>query len=411
MSPELVHTMVLMATAMAAGISLVLLSAYRSFPKDIQGLGYWCFGAAVSVLIGPSYGLVYVLPQAWALIIANSMVFVSTVAIVVGTMRFFRRTIHWPALLGFSVTAYLGILWFLLLHDDFPLRVVIAAFFLCSMYLLQVFLILRYGDRHFSSYFLVALLLIQTLAILNNACHIYQQQETPFDIFHGGFAHQFYLYSNTFMSLLIGVGIMLMSTHELQKCLMQHALTDPLTQALNRRGFDIAYQQKNAAAASLQMRLSALVIDIDYFKAINDQYGHGMGDLVLVDIVRTIRDHLKPDDVLARFGGEEFVVLSAVSSIDTAVALANAIQRQLVQQRAQQTKQQTQPALPAYTISIGIALQKDDGHAEALIHAADRALYQAKKKGRNRVCVEGQKEFDPVLSDDAKYLQAAYNPL
>ena len=82
-----------------------------------------------------------------------------------------------------------------------------------------------------------------------------------------------------------------------------------------------------------------------------------------------------------------------------------------MQQRAQQTKQQTQPALPAYTISIGIALQKDDGHAEALIHAADRALYQAKKKGRNRVCVEGQKEFDPVLSDDAKYLQAAYNPL
>jgi diguanylate cyclase (GGDEF)-like protein len=122
---------------------------------------------------------------------------------------------------------------------------------------------------------------------------------------------------------------------------------------------------------------SLLSIDLDYFKAINDQHGHAVGDQVLVHAARTTVSALREIDHVARFGGEEFIVLLSGTTAERAKAMAQRIQVSLFAARGGN--------VPSYTVSIGIASQRtSDESLEALMARADAALYRAKAAGRDR---------------------------
>jgi diguanylate cyclase (GGDEF)-like protein len=123
--------------------------------------------------------------------------------------------------------------------------------------------------------------------------------------------------------------------------------------------------------------MTLLSIDLDFFKAINDRYGHAVGDQVLVHAARTTVSALREIDHVARFGGEEFIVLLPQTTAERALAVAQRIQALLRVPRGD--------AVPAYTVSIGIACQQqpDDG-METVMARADAALYRAKAAGRDR---------------------------
>ena len=156
--------------------------------------------------------------------------------------------------------------------------------------------------------------------------------------------------------------------------------TDPLTGVLNRRGLDAAFERESNRAQRLHQPLSLAMLDLDYFKRINDTYGHDLGDEILRHLTRLLIRDLRPSDVVARFGGEEFIVL--LPDADTPHAL-QAIAR--VQQGLARTPVRHKDAPIAVTFSAGVSLWQPGERLAAVIDRADGALYRAKKAGRDRI--------------------------
>ncbi len=178
--------------------------------------------------------------------------------------------------------------------------------------------------------------------------------------------------------------------------LKRQGLSDPLTAVNNRRFFDQRLGEEIASACRDHQPLSCLLLDIDHFKQVNDQYGHQTGDEVLMTVADLIRKQLRGNDVLARYGGEEFVVLLANTGNEEAVDVAERI-RQAIAAHHHQT---TEGSDFSVTISGGTATLMPpnagagcDGEqdlATYLVGQADRVLYEAKASGRNCVVSAGE---------------------
>lgn len=158
---------------------------------------------------------------------------------------------------------------------------------------------------------------------------------------------------------------------------------DPLTGIGNRRDFEMRAQRELARAQRYQRPLSLLSLDVDHFKRINDTHGHAVGDEVLRALARVANQELRENDLLARFGGEEFVALLPDTTLDEALVVAERMRGALGACCVLSGE-----AGIRFTVSVGVA-QLADGSSEltSLLKAADKALYQAKQKGRNQVCL------------------------
>jgi len=173
--------------------------------------------------------------------------------------------------------------------------------------------------------------------------------------------------------------------------------TDPLTETVNRRRFMEVAEQQLALAQRHSYPTSLLLLDLDHFKQINDQYGHATGDRALVEITEVVRAELRESDTLARFGGEEFVVLLPHTAREGALAVAERIRsgarRHVI--HAQDAQEQTQPM--TVTISIGgITCETSTTPLDTLVSRADTLLYQAKQSGRDRSLVEAIPAASPL---------------
>ncbi|MDJ0739776.1 MAG: GGDEF domain-containing protein [Gammaproteobacteria bacterium] len=159
---------------------------------------------------------------------------------------------------------------------------------------------------------------------------------------------------------------------------VEMASRDPLTGAHNRLAMNAALVREVDLAHRQTQPLSMLVIDIDHFKAFNDEHGHAFGDDVLVAVAQTIANTIRRSDLLYRFGGEEFVVLASHTGRDGALLLAERIRENVA---AMQTVRGRSTRV---TVSTGVAELDGGETAEGFFERADQALYSAKQGGRNR---------------------------
>ncbi|MCX7642911.1 MAG: sensor domain-containing diguanylate cyclase [Armatimonadetes bacterium] len=167
------------------------------------------------------------------------------------------------------------------------------------------------------------------------------------------------------------------------------SITDELTGIANRRHFEWRLNEEIERARRYQYPLSALMLDLDHFKQVNDTYGHQVGDIVLQQIAQRLRRVLRRTDFLARYGGEEFVVLAPQTPADRALILAERL-RQIIAESPVTVSPDLQIRI---TISIGVAVFPEHAqNGNELVRAADEALYKAKQTGRNKVCL-----FEPEL--------------
>ena len=159
--------------------------------------------------------------------------------------------------------------------------------------------------------------------------------------------------------------------HELE----ERTMTDPLTGIKNRRFYESRIQYEISRANRYEEPLSIIMFDIDYFKSVNDKYGHDIGDKVLIEYTELIVSVLRATDVLCRVGGEEFVIIAPHTTAIDAYKLAEKIRKAV-----EHSKQILQ-----VTMSFGVTQHRDFEDKDAMFKRADKALYEAKESGRNRV--------------------------
>lgn len=177
----------------------------------------------------------------------------------------------------------------------------------------------------------------------------------------------------------------LQAIQSLQDQLTEQTNRDPLTGLYNRRYLTTALQRETDACAREGATLALLLIDLDLFKQINDRHGHAAGDDVLCQISALLLQSMRPSDICCRYGGEEFLLVLPGMGLQTSVERAQALRQQVAERR---WLAEGQPI--GVTLSVGVACAHNARVAPAaLIDMADRALYQAKAEGRNRVCVAG----------------------
>ncbi|MFH1752732.1 MAG: GGDEF domain-containing protein [Candidatus Omnitrophota bacterium] len=163
----------------------------------------------------------------------------------------------------------------------------------------------------------------------------------------------------------------------------QMAITDGLTKAFAKRHMMERLSEEFERSARHNLGLSFVMIDIDYFKKYNDTYGHLVGDIVLRDIVILIKDNTREVDLIGRFGGEEFCILLPETKKEAALLVSERI-REIVEKH----KFKAYDEMTDVSVSIGIATFPEDCKtAEELVENADKALYMAKSRGRNKVCL------------------------
>jgi diguanylate cyclase (GGDEF)-like protein len=312
----------------------------------------------------------------WSIVLANAALIVSYVE----STRALRLLLEVPQRRGWLIVAgamaLLGIAWFGIAEPDYRMRVCIAAA-LVGFYLAMLLWPLRHALRPGGSTAQRVMLLVLAGAAVAWGLRLRELDTAAVGLLvatPGNVANMIY---GALEPMFASIGFLLMYNETAQAELRRLARTDPLTGTLNRLALDEEGQrlfgQVDAPAA--------LMLDVDHFKAINDRFGHASGDRVLAALARGIAGLLRPGDVLGRAGGEEFLLWLPHTDLAGAIALAETL-RTHVATMSLELDGQVQPV----SVSIGVAVRGagDRDHA-GLVRRADRALYAAKRAGRNRV--------------------------
>jgi len=168
---------------------------------------------------------------------------------------------------------------------------------------------------------------------------------------------------------------------EMQRKYQRFACTDALTGLHNRGWLDNAFDREIQRSERDELPLVLIMIDVDDFKSYNDDYGHLAGDQVLITVAEAIRNPLRPNDLVARFGGEEFAVLLPETTVKNAKIIAERLRKRVSKA---DTGVLDNKQLPAVTISLGVAGRQPGYSLDMMIAAADVAMYHAKRQGKNR---------------------------
>jgi diguanylate cyclase (GGDEF)-like protein len=162
------------------------------------------------------------------------------------------------------------------------------------------------------------------------------------------------------------------------------ATRDPMTGCYNRRAFNESYEHLFNGARAAGMALSCMVLDIDFFKKVNDTHGHSIGDRVICEVAKVLQAQSRPSDLVCRYGGEEFVIV--LPGLDEAHAASVAERIRLAIEAGCGPAVREVPGMRV-TVSLGVASMSAEVRSPLeLVDLADSALYAAKKSGRNRVC-------------------------
>ncbi|HZQ19785.1 MAG TPA: diguanylate cyclase [Terriglobales bacterium] len=165
-----------------------------------------------------------------------------------------------------------------------------------------------------------------------------------------------------------------------QESLRFHAEHDSLTGVLNRRAIRDVLRRELARCRRENQTLGVMLADVDHFKRINDHYGHGAGDAVLLTVVQRISSTLRPYDLVGRYGGEEFLIVAPGCDLELTQKLAERIRSAVGDVSVDLGSEKV-----TVTLSVGVTLGTSDSDPEFLVAAADSGMYQAKRQGRNRV--------------------------
>jgi diguanylate cyclase (GGDEF)-like protein len=370
------RSLIVMSGILSLLLAVMLLFLQRSYPRSIRGLGLWAAAHAWAFLSAVLFAGRGFLPDFITVVVANLVLLTGMVCYHAGVDQFFGRRPAWGRWMALLLLLLPALYWYALVEPSYNARLILVCLAWAGIFLSMAWQIWRQGPENFSTRFTVVVLLVHITVLLLRFFSAWMPLAeegllTPTRV------QSLYVGSNAVMLLALGMGMILMAGDRLRLEFEHLASYDPLTNVLTRRVFLDACEQELARCRRHGRSMALLLLDIDHFKTVNDTHGHQTGDRVLVDLVARIAALLRRPDQLARFGGEEFVLLLPETSQEEAITVAERILADVAAPR---------DGLPPVTVSIGVATNRpDEDQIDTLLARADRALYQAKTEGRNRV--------------------------
>jgi diguanylate cyclase (GGDEF)-like protein len=365
--------------------ALGLIWAYvtRSYPK-FEAARFWMASAFVGAA-GAMTALARLFVTSPApLLLGSAGIIAASCLAAMGIQRFYGRPVAWRVMAATSAVSISGTVFFMLVFDHMQLRMLSYTVGQAVPLLLALRLLLSpQGGRVSPGAWLSSIVIITIIAIFV-ARGVGNLLGGDFSAVAGSQAHAVMVLGLLFLSMTLNFGFLLMAMDRLRNEVADLALLDDLTGVANRRHLLQRLGEECARSERSGEPFSLLVIDLDGFKTINDTHGHAAGDACLQHFTLMAQTRLRPGDMLARTGGDEFCVVLPSSSLREGAAIA----RRVVEVCRQDAAGCTGSDIPI-SISIGVAeWDRDIGQfPDRLIAHADDALYAAKKNGKNDVAV------------------------
>ncbi len=369
----------LLMAAVTAGIGLL---AHRERRRAY--LWHWT-AALVSTFVGMLlFGLRGLAPDLLTVVLANMLLLGNLLFTMSGYQRLFGLALPRRAMASLVAVQLLAFLWLTYGVDHYPSRVYAFNSALAALSAASVALL--WPQRRRLGWTVLALPIgAHALQVLLGLARIGLTAFDPVTVganFQAASqAHVAAIMLNSFAAMALAFGFLTLHAAHLLEELDQQASTDLLTGLANRRGFEPALRHEWRRRERLGVALSMLVIDIDHFKQINDRHGHAAGDAALRHLGHVLRQHLRPYDLSARLGGEEFCVVQTGITPQEALLAA---ERLRAADLCFGRDLQGEPLQMTISIGLASALPEDRDPGE-LLARADAALYLAKAEGRNRV--------------------------
>ena len=369
------RTVILLAGVMSSFMALVMFSLDRSYPATIKGLREWGV-ALLLVALGCTLAFGHgSLPNVMSISVPRLLFPTGLLLTYVGAQRFFGETpryLPWIALITATAAAQM---WFTFVAPDFAARLLLSGALSICLFVAFIHLVRRQGLTSFARGLTFGVLVAMcAIVVVRMVTALFWQAGSH--IYDSTVQHLVYLSALSVFILLLSVSMTLLAAERVHTEVAYLASHDSLTNALTRPHMNAVCAMELERSQRHGHSMALLVMDLDHFKAVNDNYGHQRGDQVLVDFVHKVNDLLRRPDQLGRFGGEEFVVLLPETSLPEALAVAERIRSAC----------DTEDAQPHCTVSIGVATNSQGNDTvDSMIARADAAMYRAKTKGRNRV--------------------------
>jgi len=368
-------TVITYSGLMACVMGLILLFLEKSYPAYVKGVSLWATGALIaSLAVFSRVWLRSFVPDSVAIGAQNVCLMSTAVFFLGGVCKFFEQPLSRRQIAVLIGVAAVAMAVFASYHGGAVHRRLFARIYLIALYGSLVWVIRR-QPQTLATRLMAAL--VGTLVVLLTARMVVGYLDPSGD---GVDSHEWLqtVYAVGFSStdVLIPIVAILLITEKVRSAMETLAMRDSLTGVLTRRALFELGESEFAGCRRRGAKLSAMMLDLDHFKEINDTYGHHVGDQVIKDFAERAQNILRRPFLMGRYGGEEFVVLLPDVSFAEVATVAERIR----------DARSPDPDLPEYHVSIGIAtLQPDTESVSALIQKADQGLYRAKQLGRNRV--------------------------
>ena len=382
-----VPTLLLMVTVSSVVMAGALLLLGGERRQD--GLPYW---AGALLLGGAGYALFLLrgrVPDALSVVLGNALLSAMFSGLTAAVQRFQGRTPRWLLLL--APVAMAGLMaWFL---SSFTLRIVLANTLMAAQALWLLWSLQAHepAARGRGARLLVAGLALEAgmLLVRSVSAAAFAQQS---DTILFGNTVQTLTFMVAFIALMVtSMGFVFMGKERADQLNRRLAAQDELTGMANRRSIIAALDRDVARCLRTREPLALMMVDVDHFKQVNDRHGHQAGDAVLRHVANVLRQRVRAQDIVGRYGGEEFLLVLPDTLREGAYQLAQQLCAAVAATPCVWGRESI-----AVTVSIGVfggRLEPQD-HWDLLLHAADSALYRAKQAGRNRA--ELAPGVDPV---------------
>jgi diguanylate cyclase (GGDEF)-like protein len=379
-------TLVAIAAILMVLMTLMLLAAWRMNPR-IAGLKAWTLAFACGLPICLNLLLRDFLPE-WLSVIFTQL---STFLLAWINLAACRRYLNLRQLPGISGIVTVGMLlatglYFTLVQPNQGIRFLVLSTVLGILFLLSARTMAQGGVAQYPARYLYALCCGgHGVFLLLRPWLFHIGNKGLFDNAQMLVVSHLVVVEAIVALVLLGFCVVMLANEQVTLALKHMADRDPLTGTYNRRAFMATLEKATLYASRLAFPVSVLLIDLDHFKRINDTWGHQRGDDALRHVVRVAQDCLREGDILGRLGGEEFAITLPNANQHEAAQIASRLRQAL----AAQPLQYAGTVLPL-TTSIGVAAWLPPESPDSLLHRADKAMYHAKRQGRNCVVLAPQ---------------------